>query len=351
MVWKGAEIVRVMSRQFVLGIDVAKDSLVIFDTKAKKHISIANTEIAVNKICAANQWSPEEYIVGLESTGDYSLLVMKTLVDLGFTVRLLNPILTQAGIKRTVRGTKTDATDSELIAELASKGEGYEVTKTTLNIEKKATTRVERNLTLIGSNLKKLQKSVAHKQEAGVAMHAAETILSILVEQVEEAKAKLWEAIQSPELQNHLQRQEQIIASHIGCGVKLSTIISEEAGDIKRFESSSALVAYAGIDPRVKQSGEMDVRGKMTKRGTNNLRHALYLAANIARMHDPQLKDYFEKKRTGGKHFTVAVCAVARKMCERIYSTVTHDRMYEKREVINEQLAAPLSTENLLTGI
>ena len=182
-------------------------------------------------------------------------------------------------------------------------------------------------------------------------MRAAETILSTLVEQVEEAKAKLWEAIQSPELQNHLQRQEQIIASHIGCGVKLSTIISEEAGDIKRFESSGALVAYAGIDPRVKQSGEMDVRGKMTKRGNNNLRHALYLAANIARMHDPQLKDYFEKKRAGGKHFTVAVCAVARKMCERIYSTVTHDRMYEKREVEKEQVPTPLSTGSLLTEI
>lgn len=342
---------RIMSRQFVLGIDVAKDSLVIFDTQAKKHVSIENTETAIIKSCLANKWSPEDYIVGLESTGDYSLLVMKTLVDLGFTVRLLNPILTQAGIKRTVRGTKTDATDSELIAELASKEEGYEVTKTSLNIEKKATTRIERNLTLIGSNLKKLQKSITHKQEAGVSMIAAEHILSTLVEQVEEAKAKLWEAIQSPELQNHLHRQEQIINSHVGCGVKLSTIISEEAGDIKRFESSSALVAYAGIDPRVKQSGEMDVRGKMTKRGNNNLRHALYLAANIARMHDPQLKDYFEKKRAGGKHFTVAVCAVARKMCERIYSTVTHDRMYEKREVEKELLPVLLSTENLLTEI
>ena len=208
---------RTMSRTNTLGIDVAKDSLVIFDTATRKHHSIENSESAITKICIAKKWSPEEYLVGLESTGDYSLLVMKTLVSLGFTVRLLNPILTQAGIKRTVRGTKTDATDSELIAELATKGEGYEVTETSLNIEKKSTTRIERQLTLIGSNLKKLQSSVSKKQEAGVSMTAAETILSVLVEQVEEAKAKLWEAIQSPELQNHLQRQEQIIFSHVGC--------------------------------------------------------------------------------------------------------------------------------------
>ena len=74
----------------------------------------------------------------------------------------------------------------------------------------------------------------------------------------------------------------------------------------------------------------MDARGKMTKRGNSNLRHALYLAAYIATRFDPQLKEYYEKKRLEGKHHTVAVCAVARKMCERIYATVTHNRLYEK---------------------
>jgi len=340
-----------MSRPNALGIDVAKDTLVIYDTQTGKHETVSNAEAAINRSCVAHKWSPSEYIVGLESTGDYSLLVMKVLTALGFTIRLLNPILTQAGIKRTVRGIKTDATDSELIAELALKGEGYEVTETSLNIEKKSTTRIEQQLTLIGSNLKKIHNSINKKQESGVSMEAAEDIITELIEQVEEAKTKLWKAIASPELQNHLNLQEKIIASHVGCGVKLSTIISEEAGDIKRFESAGSLVAYAGIDPKVIQSGEMDVRGRMTKRGNSNLRHALYLAANIARIHDPELKQYFEKKRKEGKHFTVAVCAVARKMCERIYSTVTHDRMYEKREVVKEPAYASSSTGNLLTGI
>ncbi len=51
----------------------------------------------------------------------------------------------------------------------------------------------------------------------------------------------------------------------------------------------------------------MDSRGRMTKQGNNNLRHALFLAANVARRYDPELKASFDKKRSEGKQFTVAV--------------------------------------------
>jgi transposase len=334
-----------MAQVGVLGIDVASRKLVVYDTATGKHHSIENSEHAISKACIQLHWSPEQYVVGLESTGDYSLAVMKTFFELGFQVRLLNPILTQGAIKRTVRGTKTDATDSELIAELTSKGEGQLVTESTVNIERKATLRVERKLSSMESDLKRLLKSVQKKQEAGEPMHTAERAVETLLTQFETVKAELWSELTTGHTAHPLARQEEILNSHIGCGVKLSTIISEEAGDITRFESPRQLIAYAGIDPKVKQSGDMDTRGRMTKRGNPNLRHALYLAASVAARFDPELKDYFEKKKSEGKHYTVAVCAVARKMCERIYSTIKHNRLYEKREVVKEP---KLSTETAL---
>jgi transposase len=326
-----------MAREmFVLGIDVSKDSLMIFDTGSKSHVTVPNTAEALTEAAKVNHWSAASHVAGLESTGDYSLLAMKTLVELGFQVRLLNPILTQSGIKRTIRGLKTDATDSELIAELTLKGEGQLVTENALNIEKKATMRVERKLTNLTKDLKRLTAALEQKAEAGVNIQAAKSIVNELIDELEDAKVRLWEEIRGQ--QDHLQRQEEIIGSHIGCGVKLATIISEESGDIKRFDNPRQLVAYAGIDPKVIQSGAMDARGRMTKRGNSNLRHALYLAAQVAARFDPQLKAYFEQKRKDGKHYTVAVNAVARKMCERIYATVKADRLYEKREpVVKEQ--------------
>lgn len=330
---------------WVLGIDVAKAELVIYDTQTTKHVTVANTTEALVQVQRDRGWSATSHVVGLESTGDYSLLPMQQFLAAGYTVRLLNPILTQAAIQRTVRGTKTDASDSKLIAELTAKGEGQLVTLASLDIGRKAIVRTERKLTQLIGDLKRTVKTLAQKQAVGVNVDQLMTVVSRVVDAGNSARDELWQLAKDPTQRNHLARQEEIIDSHIGCGTKLSTIISEEAGDLKRFPSARQFVAYAGIDPKVIQSGTHDGRGRMTKRGNSNLRHALYLAAQVARIHDPQLREYFEKKRKDGKHFTVAVCAVARKMCHRIYTTVTEDRLYEKREpVVKDPDLAPVTT-------
>jgi len=74
------------------------------------------------------------------------------------------------------------------------------------------------------------------------------------------------------------------------------------------------------LDPKIRQSGHcLNNQGKLTKRGSPHLRQALFVAASVARMHDPELKAYYEKKRSEGKKYTVAVCATARKLIYRIY--------------------------------
>jgi len=248
-----------MDSKYILGIDVAKDSLVIYDTGTKEQHQVANTDEDLKQFITAHISNKTEYTVGLESTGDYSLLPMKIFVEAGCKVRLLNPILTQSAIKRTVRGTKTDTTDSQLIAKLTSEGEGYEITKNSLDIKKKALIRTERKLSGLQSDVKRLVLSLGQKQKAGVDLSSAAEIMKQLVQDIETAHDKLWEAIFS-EANTELQKQETIINSHIGCGAKLSAIISSEAGDIRRFASAKQLIAYAGIDPKVIQSGNMNAR-------------------------------------------------------------------------------------------
>ena len=85
-----------------------------------------------------------------------------------------------------------------------------------------------------------------------------------------------------------------------GCGAKLAAIISAEAGDIKRFPSARQFKAYVGIDPKVTQSGPKEHTGHMTKRGNPLLRYCLFLAANISRQHDPDMKAFYEKNGRKG---------------------------------------------------
>ena len=95
------------------------------------------------------------------------------------------------------------------------------------------------------------------------------------------------------------------------------------------FDSVEKLVAYAGIDPSVYQTGQFRAsEAHMSKRGSPYLRHALWLAASVAIKHDPQLQAYYQRKRQEGKHYGTALGAVCRKLLARVYIVLKEQRPY-----------------------
>ena len=114
-----------------------------------------------------------------------------------------------------------------------------------------------------------------------------------------------------------------------GIGDVTGAVILGEIGDINRFPNGSKLVAYAGIDATVSQSGEYEsTNNHMSKRGSPYLRKALFRAAFIAANNDPVFKEYYQKKRSEGKHYNVAIGAVARKLCYTIYAVLKNNTEY-----------------------
>lgn len=100
----------------------------------------------------------------------------------------------------------------------------------------------------------------------------------------------------------------------------LSAIIS-----ITRFSSEKKLVAYAGLDPIIRQSGTWQAsRTRMSKRGNKLLRYALIWTANNMRKHDSALKDYYEKKKSEGKSHYNALGHCAAKLCRYIFFILNH---------------------------
>ena len=90
------------------------------------------------------------------------------------------------------------------------------------------------------------------------------------------------------------------IASITGIGVNLASRIIAEIGDIYRFENRKALSAYAGLNPLIRQSGDVDgIHLKISKKGNRHLRCLLYLGATCnyrLKKHDP-LYEFNQKKR------------------------------------------------------
>ena len=84
-----------------------------------------------------------------------------------------------------------------------------------------------------------------------------------------------------------------------GIGPILGATILGEIGDIKRFDKPSKLVAYAGIDASVSQSGQYNSTSmSISKRGSSHLRRALFQAAVTGYKYDPILKAFYEKKNS-----------------------------------------------------
>lgn len=163
------------------------------------------------------------------------------------------------------------------------------------------------------------------KSSVGQPSAPLEFRLRQLIEQIGFTKGQM------AELDAELERL--IAGSHIttipGIGTVCGAGILGELGDASRFADASKIVAFAGCDPSVFESGEFEgARAHLSKRGSPYLRWYLWLAADRARMSDPVLRGYYWKKRGEGKCHKVAISAVVRKLCAIIFAVLRDGKPY-----------------------
>ena len=127
-----------------------------------------------------------------------------------------------------------------------------------------------------------------------------------------------------------------LLATIPGIGKKLAHILASEIGDINRFKNAKQLVAYCGIDPSVKQSGNFNgTKNRITKRGSPFVRKALYIAATVVirqgvkgALVNPVLHTYYQNKvQTKAKK--QALGAVMNKLLRIVYSVLKHGKPFE----------------------
>ena len=115
-----------------------------------------------------------------------------------------------------------------------------------------------------------------------------------------------------------------------GIGPINGATILGEIGDIHQFSNPKKLVAYAGIDASVSQSGQYEAtHNVMNKRGSPYLRKALFSAALVASQCDPVFRAFYQKKISEGKHHLTALGAVSRKLCYVIHAILTKNEHYK----------------------
>lgn len=110
-----------------------------------------------------------------------------------------------------------------------------------------------------------------------------------------------------------------------GVGTTLALMILGHSGDFGRFRSQDAYAAYCGLAPSLWQSGQGRVYSKRRRRYSRPLRQAFFQLALTQLRLNPESRAYYERKRREGKPHWVALTALARQLCKKVYKTMSKE--------------------------
>ena len=335
-------------------------------------------------------------VFGMEATGHYWYPIYSFLKFKGYTIYVINPIQSDSLRKMYIRQTKNDSIDSFLIAEVIRFGQFEATSMADENIlamrqlyryrDSVVSSRTEIKLRIstimeqifpeyekqfsslwLGTSMGILEKyltpeniqnapidelfeiikdkshnKLTMKKAISIREAASDTFgikiaqdaFSFQLKQLIDRMNFLDKQIEALDCQilEYYEKFDCYLHTIPGIGMIAAATILAEIGDINRFKSSSALVAFAGIDPTVRQSGEFSsTHNHMSKRGSPYLRHAIFLAATTCSFHNSPLNAYYKKKREQGKHHLTATGAVARKLTTVIYAVLRDGKPYEPK--------------------
>ena len=114
-----------------------------------------------------------------------------------------------------------------------------------------------------------------------------------------------------------------------GLGELSAASILSEYGDITNFSSPNKMLAFAGLEPSIIQSGTLQSNGKMVKHGSGHLRYSIMNIALTITRHSPTFYDYYLKKRSEGKCHRVALSHVCKKLIRIIYSLEKYNQNFD----------------------
>ena len=118
-----------------------------------------------------------------------------------------------------------------------------------------------------------------------------------------------------------------------GVSDKTIAAVISECGDLTRFPSIPKFVGYLGLFPTENSSGNSKSIGHLSKRGSSLVKHALYLSAVSCLIHNKQMKQLYDTKRSQGKSKKEGLVAVSRKLATIIYSIFKYNTPYNPNRV------------------
>ena len=334
-------------------------------------------------ISKLSNFDKQKMLIGLESTAHYGENIISYLFNLDYKIGIINPIQTSNLRKSNIRKTKNDKVDTFIIIKsLTLNNYNLVTTRDINNIKLKGLSRSRHNLIVMRSRSKiqlasfidqlfpELNKFFKGNLHLNVSYQLLKeysspkdisslhlTKLSNILHDNSHGRYNKEDAIRLRELAKNsvgidnptlsLQIKQAILQIELyseqieeveklskqildemksklltipGMSYNQATVIHGFIGDINRFNKSCQLLAYAGLDPSIYQSGNFEARStRMSKRGNSLLRYNLVYAAHNLVLHNKTFKEYYDLKRSQGKTHYCALGHCSHKLVRIIF--------------------------------
>jgi len=313
-------------QQFI-GVDVAKAEVVV--SQAGREQTVSNTKRGLVSWLKA---LPSQSVIGLESTNCYHELLAELATAAGHIVYVLNPKALKHYRVATSGRAKTDNCDARLIVRYLEKEHTtlHPYTQPTETMSK-LSKLLHRRATAVKCEVQLRQSLKGDAKSMG--MGASSTaVFNSFKKLFEDFDAKINALLRHDEVREKADRLLSI--KGVGPLTGAALLIALERGT---FVSSDALVAFTGLDPVARDSGQHRGQRRLSKQGDGETRRLLFNAAR-AGCNSEVWRPTYKRFRERGLSDTQALCAIGRKILRTAWSIHKHQTTFCP-ERINKELA------------
>lgn len=308
-----------------IGIDVSKDSFVAAYPAKSGYI----TKTFNNDTKGVRQFIkslPEESHCVMESTGNYSMLLLYLLQQAGIPVSMENPQKIKHFSRAMMSVTKTDEIDAKLIAMYGEKMNPapYKIPSESILLLKQKRTVLRQLKKHLAATLNLQQSLAVLPKQDPTSKTSVEQTIKFLRKQI----SKMEEEITN--LSNkEFKRQMDLLTSIKGIGNTLASALIVATGGFTYFTSAKQISRFLGLCPTYQQSGtSVNIKGHINRNGDTHLRSQLYIAALSSLRCNTACKEMYDRLRSNGKPGKVALVAITNKLIRQAFAVVNNNQPY-----------------------
>jgi transposase len=315
----------------VVGIDVAKASfdLTTFKPGGKRKDlgKVPNNAAGIARACRWIAQHAPGAAVCMEATGTYHEALAEALVADGVTVYVVNPAQVSAYGESELSRTKTDRSDAQLIMRflLAQRAASkpplpWQPLPPAQKWLRAQVRRVE--------DLKEMRQMECNRLEVADASVTAsiQQMVATLDAQIKQTERMIRDHIDSdPDLRG----RRDLLTSIPGISHITSAWLLASLGDLRQYTDVGQVVAHAGLNPALRESGKFKGHTRISRIGDASLRAKLFMPAITAQQHNPPLRQFAQRLAERGKPGKLIVCAVMRKLLHIVWGVLRSGRPFD----------------------